>query len=224
MATHQAIGGITDDEFLQRMVSSHADRYNEAFWNFFEQTILTRLPANPTIVDLGCGPGLFLRDLSRRVHQATLYGYDVTPAMIEFARQQRLAAASASFAIHDAETAALPLASASVDLICMTAVLHVFDEPLPDLAEIRRLLAPQGIFVLHDWVRTPLQDYLAAREQGTGDELAESRRRGFRLFPAHNKYTADDWRWLLSEAGFTVVADAQLRPRFWLFVCTVTRP
>jgi SAM-dependent methyltransferase len=224
MATHQAISGTTDDEFLQRMVSSYADRYNEAFWDFFEQTILARLPAHPTIVDLGCGPGLFLSDLRRRIPQATLYGYDVTPAMIEYAKQQHQAAASVTFAIHNVEATALPLPSALVNLICMTAVLHVFDEPLPVLAEIRRLLAPQGIFMLHDWVRTPLQDYLAAREQGTGDELAESRRRGFRLFPAHNKYTADDWCWLLSEAGFTVLADTQLRPRFRLFVTTVTQP
>lgn len=224
MATHQAIGGLTDGEFLQRMVSSHADRYNEAFWHFFEQTILPRLPARPTIVDLGCGPGLFLRDVSQRVPHATLYGYDVTPAMIAHAKQQRLAAASATFAVHNVETEALPLADGSVHLIGMTAVLHVFDEPLPVLAEIRRLLAPQGIFMVHDWVRTPLQDYLASREQGTGEELAASRRRGFRLFPAHNKYTADDWRWLLAEAGFSIVTDAKLRPRFRLFVTTVRQP
>lgn len=222
MPTHQAIGGSTDEAFLQRMVSTYADRYDDAFWRFFEQTILTRLPANPTVVDLGCGPGLFLRDFSQRVPHATLYGFDVTPAMVAYARQQPMV--SATFLIHNVETEPLPLASASVHLICMTAVLHVFDEPLPVLAEIRRLLTPQGLFVLHDWVRSPLKDYLAAREQGTGDALAESRRRGFRLFPAHNKYTVDDWHWLLSEAGFTILTDAQLRPRFRLFVTTATRP
>ena len=38
----------------------------------------------PVIVDLGCGPGLFLRDLGERYPQATLFGYDVTPAMIAY--------------------------------------------------------------------------------------------------------------------------------------------
>ncbi|MBI1726845.1 MAG: methyltransferase domain-containing protein [Candidatus Rokubacteria bacterium] len=39
----------------------------------------------------------------------------------------------------------------------MSSVLHVVDEPLPVLAEIRRVLAPGGIFLLHDWVRQPLR-------------------------------------------------------------------
>jgi trans-aconitate methyltransferase len=39
------------------------------------------------MLDLGCGPGLFLRHLGERYPQATLYGYDVTPAMIASGQQ-----------------------------------------------------------------------------------------------------------------------------------------
>jgi SAM-dependent methyltransferase len=34
----------------------------------------------------------------------------------------------------------------------MAAVLHVLDDPLKTCAEIRRLLAPGGVFLLVDWV------------------------------------------------------------------------
>src|SRR4029453_10159307 len=79
MATHQALSGVTDEAFLQRMVQSHAERYGEAFWDFFATHVAPRLPPRPIIVDLGCGPGLFVQALNERYPQATLYGYDVTP-------------------------------------------------------------------------------------------------------------------------------------------------
>jgi hypothetical protein len=49
----------------------------------------------------------------------------------------------------------------------------------------------------------------------------ESRRRGFRLFPVHNKYTPEDWQWLLTEAGFAIRNQAQLRATHRVFVATV---
>ena len=51
---------------------------------------------------------------------------------------------------------------------------------------------------------------------------AESLRRGFRLFPAHNKYTTEDWQWLLAEAGFTLLDQTQLRASHRIFVATPT--
>jgi hypothetical protein len=42
----------------------------------------------------------------------------------------------------------------------------------------------------------------------------------FKLFPSHNKYTVDDWNWLLRESGFNVVKQAQLgSPHFQTFAC-----
>ena len=49
-------------------------------------------------------------------------------------------------------------------------------------------------------------------------------RRGFRLFPAHNKYTTEDWQWLLAEAGFTLLDQTQLRASHRIFVATPTVP
>src|SRR2546427_3594221 len=162
------------------------------------------------MIDLGCGPGLFLRDLGERYPQATLYGFDVTPAMIAYGKQLLYTGAKPILAVHDVATQTLPNVAGTVHLVSMSSVLHVLDEPLPVLTEIRRVLAPGGLFLLHDWIRQPLSTYLAYRREVLGEGEAETGR-GFRLFPVHNKYTPDDWRWLLAEAGLAIRHQDQLK-------------
>ena len=154
---------------------------------------------------------------------ATLYGYDVTPAMIDYARALTFTGASATFALHDVAAKPLPQASGTVHLASMSSVLHVFDEPLPTMAEIRRVLVPGGIFLLHDWVRMPLGAYLAFRRDVMQDSGPDALRRAYRLFPVHNKYTVDDWRWLLGEAGFEVLDQTELRASHRIFVARPAR-
>jgi SAM-dependent methyltransferase len=220
MPTHQSLTGTSDDDLLQRMVKTHPDRYGEPYWTFFDAQVAPRLPSRPTMIDLGCGPGLFLRDLGQRYPAATLYGYDVTPAMIAHGRRLPSTGASTTLVVHDVAAQPLPLASGAAHLVSMSSVLHVIDEPWPVLAEVRRVLAADGIFLLHDWVRQPLETYLAWRRESMGESEAESQRRGFRLFPVHNKYTPDDWRWLLGKAGLAIRHEAQIRASHRIFVTT----
>ncbi|PYN36504.1 MAG: hypothetical protein DME01_08265 [Candidatus Rokuibacteriota bacterium] len=223
MPTHQSLGGASDEELLQRMVATHGERFEATFWAFFDAHVGRRLPPRAVMIDLGCGPGLLLRDLGERYPDAVLYGYDVTPAMIAYGRQLVFKAASATFAIHDVVAQPLPLAAATVNLASMSSVLHVFDEPLPTLAEIRRVLVPGGIFLLNDWIRQPLSAYLAYRRDVMKESGPDSLRRAFRLFPVHSKYTAEDWRWLLGEAGFEILAQTELRASHRIFVATPAR-
>jgi len=217
MPTHQSIGGASDDELLRRMVATHPQRFDATYWAFFATHVAPRVPSRAVMIDLGCGPGLLLRDVGQRFPDATLFGYDVTPAMIAHARQLAWAGVKPMFGVHDVTSASLPHAVGSVHLVSMSSVLHVLDEPLPVLAEIRRVLAPGGVFLLNDWIRQPLATYLAWRRDALGET---DTRRGFRLFPVHNKFTTEDWQWLLAEAGFTVVHHDLLRPSHRTFVAT----
>jgi SAM-dependent methyltransferase len=220
MPTHQSLGGASDEELLQRMVSSYPERFGEAYWALFAEHVAPCLPPRGTMIDIGCGPGLFLRDLAARFPAATLHGYDVTPAMVGYGLRLVYAGATPTLVLHDVVARPLPHPEGSVDLVSMSSVLHVLDEPLPVLGEIRRVLAPRGIFLLHDWIRQPLETYLGWRRDHLGEGEAEGQHRGFRLFPVHNKYTADDWRWLLARAGFAIVQQAQLRASHQIFVTT----
>ena len=216
MPTHQSLAGSSDEELLRRMVDTHADRYGAAFWEFFTSRVGPSLPARPVMIDLGCGPGLFLCDLGRRYPSASLHGYDVTPAMIAHGRQ--LTDVTLTLALLDVTAQPLPHAAGTVNLVAMSSVLHVVEEPLPVLAEIRRVLAPGGIFLLHDWIRQPLATYLAYRRDEIKETGPDATRRAFRLFPVHNKYTPDDWRWLLAEAGLALRDHTQLRASHQIFV------
>jgi SAM-dependent methyltransferase len=220
MVTHQALSGSTDEEFLQRMASTYGERFGKDFWEFFTAHVAPSMPPRPVIIDLGCGPGLLLRDLGERYPQATLYGYDVTPAMIAHGQQLTVTGAKPTLALHDVGTQPLPNAPGSVHLVSMTSVLHIIDDPLTVLAEIRRVLAPGGIFMLHDWIRMPLKTYLERRRENMGEDETESRRRGFRVFPMHCKYTTEDWQWILAQAGLAIRYQTQLRPTHQMFVTT----
>src|SRR5262245_65495116 len=149
MPTHQSLAGSSDEDLLRRMVDTHADRYGESCWEFFASRLAPSLPAGPVMIDLGCGPALFLRDLGQRYPSASLHGYDVTPVMIAHGRQ--LTGVTLTLTVHDVTTQPLPHAAGTVHLVAMSSVLHVLDEPLPVLAEIRRVLAPGGIFLLPYW-------------------------------------------------------------------------
>ncbi len=223
MPTHQSLGGASDEELLQRMVATHPERFDAPFWAFYDTHVGRRLPPRAVMIDLGCGPGLLLRDLGERHPDAILHGYDVTPAMITYGRRLAFKPASVSLTVHDVTVEPLPLADATVNLASMSSVLHVFDEPLPSLAEIRRVLAPGAIFLLNDWIRQPLSSYLAWRRDVMKETGPDALRRAFRLFPVHNKYTVEDWRWLLGEAGFEILAQTELRASHRIFVATPTR-
>lgn len=204
------------------MVERFASRFDAEYWKFFRANVGRHLAPHPTIVDLGCGPGLYLRELSERHRDAALYGFDVTPAMIEHASELAYCGASPTFGLHDLSKDSLPMDAGVVDLVCMTAVLHVLDEPFAVLADIRRVLRPDGLFLVDDWIRTPLAQYLESRGYNRGEEQKD-RGRWLKLFPFHNKYTVDDWKWLLAETGFSLVTTVQLRPRSQIFLVTPRR-
>ena len=111
MPTHQSLGGASDEQLLQRMVATHSERYGQDYWAAFDAGVAPRLPASPVVIDLGCGPGLFLRDFAQRDPSTRLYGYDVTPAMIAHGRQLPPTGANTALAVHDVATQPLPLTS-----------------------------------------------------------------------------------------------------------------
>lgn len=206
MTTPQREPGTTDEDHLKRVL--HSDRFGGPFWNFFRDHIADRVSTRPAVVDLGCGPGLLLQDLRELYPNATLLGYDAAPEMIAHARGLPFSDSIARFEVRDITAEPLPLPSGSIDLVTMSTVLYVLDDPLPVLLDIRRLLKHQGgVFFLHDWGRISLAKYLGPRLRNVPeDRVAQVRLQWLRQFPIHNKYSQQDWKWLLRAAGFKLIA------------------
>jgi ubiquinone/menaquinone biosynthesis C-methylase UbiE len=189
--------------FHDEMVRHFQDRFDPAFWALWDEA--TAPGAAPTYVDLGTGPGLMLRAWRERFPAASLHAVEIQPYMLETARR---IAAETGATLHEADlhTLALPLPDASVDAALCSMVVHEMREPIGMLREVRRLLRPTGHFVLFDWVRVPLREYL--ERQGDPDlaRNPDPAHRADRLehFMEHNRYALDDLAWLLGETGFRV--------------------
>ena len=191
---------------VERMSSSRGRRYPPEFWVFFEACVGPRIGDAPAIADLGCGPGLLLQDLALRLPEAALLGVDVSDAMLSNARGLDYANRAPSFMQHDLNDAPYPVEDASLDL-CITASVTCFlDDPLVLFAEVRRMLRPGGVYLLYDWRRQALPDYIENR-RGSGDDWTSL----MNVQPYHNRFTVDEWRWLLAEGGFEVVGEAHPR-------------
>ena len=217
VTTHQERSGESDDEYVSRIVGGSEARFDLSIWKQFDTHVAPRLAAHPTVVDLGCGPGLLLRELGQRLPDAPLFGYDVTLAMIEHAQALDYGDLAPVLEVCDFGADRIPQGDLAVDLVVMTRTLHILDDPFAVLGEVRRILKPKGTFMLFDWVRIPLQSYLTRRPSDLQDTQARSR--ATRMFPFHARYTVEDWRWLLDQAGFDVVAESgPLHERYWFFV------
>lgn len=205
---------------LARQLERYYVRFNDAFWAFFERDVQPGLPDAPVLADLGCGPGLYLRDVSERLPQATLHGVDTGEDMLGHALSLAYAGATPTF--HDADvTGRLPFENGSIDLLSIAAVMHTLVNPFVFLDEARRVLAPNGRLLLYDWVRVLFSDYIAYREAEAGDPPEVRFPRALELFATHNKYTADDWRWVFAQAQFDVLTEAWPYPRA---MALLTRP
>ena len=194
-----------ENRLLKRMASS--ERFRDTFWSFFTYHVAEKLSNAPTVVDIGCGAGRFLEDFRFLYPDATLYGYDKAPEMIAQSRGLQFSDGIAKFYLHDVTVEPLSLASESVDLVVMSAVLHLVEDPLQVLMEVKRLLKPrEGIFLFSDWTRTTIKNYVGSRLKNIPREQVEQARHLWvSLFPVHNRYSVQDWKWLMSTAGFRLI-------------------
>ena len=110
--------------------------------------LLERLAAfsfSPAVVlDLGAGTGRVTRELKRRYRRAQVIALDIAPGMLREARRHQ--GLWRRFARVCGDALRLPLASGSVDVLFSSLMLQ-WCEPLEAaLAEVRRVLKPDGFF------------------------------------------------------------------------------
>lgn len=94
------------------------------------------------VVDVATGTGLVLRALSRRAPDLDLVGVDISPGMLDVAREALPAAEWI-----EADAADLPLADSSADVVTCVTALHIIPAVAQAAAEWRRVLRPHGRLV-----------------------------------------------------------------------------
>jgi ubiquinone/menaquinone biosynthesis C-methylase UbiE len=155
-----------------------ASNENNLFNAYYERPEMIRLAgdvAGLEILDAGCGSGPLMEAL--RAKEAVVSGFDLSPAMVELARQRL--GADADVRVADLG-APLPYPDSGFDLVAASLSLHYVQDWASALAELRRVLKPGGrliVSIIHPTVYAvgyPEADYFAltqySEDYDYGDE------------------------------------------------------
>lgn len=137
---HETFGSEKDSlEFLD---------WRNGLYYGLEQYMPTSGCEGLTVLDYGCGPGHDLVGFWCNGRPSRLIAVDIAPLSLAEARHRLSLHGGADPAImwleHDAQSAPLPIADGSIDVINCSGVLHHLADPGAVLREFRRLLAPGG--------------------------------------------------------------------------------
>jgi SAM-dependent methyltransferase len=123
-------------EQLQRITSSRSNRIGAT---------LELLTTGRSLLDIGCGPGTLLWGAQSRYRR--LVGLDIAPSQIEIARQV-LEGLDVDLRTCDVEENGIPYDDAEFDVVGCLVVLEFVFSPEKILAEICRVLSPNGRAVI----------------------------------------------------------------------------
>ncbi len=128
---------------------------------------LASLAAGETVVDLGSGAGFDCFLAAERVGpEGRVIGVDMTPEMLERARENARKGGYANVEFRLGEIEALPVPDATVDVVISNCVLNLSGDRPRVLAEVRRVLKPGGRVMISDLVSDrPVPDFVAASKE-----------------------------------------------------------
>ncbi len=137
-------------------VAEHWDELNREVLGDFDlsNAVINALPQPcGTAVDLGCGTGGVLKALLEKSQM--IIGVDGSAKMLELCKRRfeadKLTDDVVSLRI--GELRHLPLADKEADFACLNLVLHHLPSPANSLAEVFRIMAPNGILFLSEFKR-----------------------------------------------------------------------
>ncbi|MCU4185571.1 class I SAM-dependent methyltransferase [Acidiferrimicrobium sp. IK] len=107
------------------------------------------------LVDLGCGDGTITLGLAQRTAAASVLGLDLQPVDAEWlaaeARRNGVAADAPTLRFEECEAQHLPVEDSSLDLVTAWSVFEHVAEPGAVLAELHRVLRPDGLLFIQIW-------------------------------------------------------------------------
>lgn len=164
-------GADQDDRRLQTVLQRRREKSREFFssaageWDRLRQelfgdrvhllALLALLDESLVVGDLGCGTGQVSEALAP--HVARVIALDGSPEMLVAARQRLHAHANVD--VREGALETMPIAAAELDVAVASLVLHHQPEPARVLAEMARVLKPDGRILILDMLPHDRLDY-----------------------------------------------------------------
>lgn len=121
---------------------------------FNDETILNRIrdfacrAAGARVLDVACGPGIVLAHLAP--HCAKITGCDITPAMLDKARERCAAKGITNARFAPGRVEALPFENESFDVVVSRSAVHHFADPPAAFREMARVVRKGGRVITVD--------------------------------------------------------------------------
>jgi ubiquinone/menaquinone biosynthesis C-methylase UbiE len=141
------------DQFTRQAVpfaTAPAIRNQEALQRIVE---MAGAGADDTVLDVACGPGLLVCAFAKVVRHAT--GIDLTPAMLEQARELQRRQGLHNITWQHGDVLPLPFEDATFSIVSARFAFHHFLDPFAVLKEMKRVCRTDGRIVVADSAPAP---------------------------------------------------------------------
>lgn len=185
------------EEFVDELETRAADEQQREFLERYLTGI--ELPANSSVLEIGCGSGAVSRRVARWPGVTRVDGLDVSAALLEYARGLSVNYFGLNFIQGDARQ--LALAANQYDLVLLHCVLNDIDEPGLVLAEALRVLAPGGTLLVFEADFASLSYATSSEDPVQGVSLFAARQ------AARDPFLARRLPTLVRREGFQIVKE-----------------
>jgi ubiquinone/menaquinone biosynthesis C-methylase UbiE len=172
--------------------------------------LLPHLRPGMSLLDVGCGPGTLTADLATRVAPGEVLGVDVSPEVVAEAEAHARGAGVPNLSFRVGDFRSVGLAAGSFDAVHAHQVLQHLRDPVGALAEMRKLVRPEGIVAARDG------DY-SAMVWWPADARLDLWREIYLAVTRRNGAEADAGRRLLSWARAAGFEDVAYSTSTWTF-------
>lgn len=113
--------------------------------------LVDKIPVNGKILEIAPGPGYFCIELAK-LGNYQITGLDISKSFVEIARKNAMEA-GLKIDFREGNASAMPFESESFDFTFCQAAFKNFSEPVKAIAEMYRVLKPNGVAVIADMRR-----------------------------------------------------------------------
>jgi len=175
-------------------------RYSSKAYSVMYRNMASSLSPDMDVLEIATGTGLISINIASSVHH--IEATDFSPKMIETAKKKK-ASDNIRFSVEDATE--LSFADGSFDAVIISNALHIMPDPIKVLANIRRVLKPNGLLIAPNFSHGHIRE-------STWNLNAKFLK--FIGFETYSKWTPEEYVEFIRQNGFAIVRWQVLKAAF----------